>query len=132
MPRQRHLVTSALPYANGPLHFGHIAGAYLPADIYVRYLRLVGEDVVYICGTDEHGVAATITALRENTTPRAVVDKYHEVIRRLFERFDISFDNFSRTTKPHHYTLSQEFFTKLNDKGLITKASEKQYYCPKD
>ncbi len=132
MPRQRYLVTSALPYANGPLHFGHIAGAYLPADIYVRYLRLAGEDVVYICGTDEHGVAATITALRENSTPRAVVDKYHEVIRRLFERFDISFDNFSRTTKPHHYTLSQEFFTKLNDKGLITKASEKQYYCPKD
>ncbi|MDR2734617.1 MAG: methionine--tRNA ligase [Spirochaetota bacterium] len=130
--KRRFLVTSALPYANGPIHFGHVAGAYLPADIFVRYLRLMGEDVVYICGTDEHGVAVTITALHEGLTPQAVTDKYHPVIYDLFKKFEISFDNFSRTSRLPHHKLSQEFFLALEGKGLITKASEKQYYCPND
>jgi len=130
--RRRFLVTSALPYANGPIHFGHIAGAYLPADIFVRYLRLMGEDVVYICGTDEHGVAVTITARKEQATPRAVNDKYHKVIYDLFKHFEISFDNFSRTSLPRHHELSQEFFLGLVKKDLITKAAEKQYYCAHD
>jgi len=130
--KRRFLVTSALPYANGPIHFGHIAGAYLPADIFVRYLRLMGEDVVYICGTDEHGVAVTITALQEHAAPQEITDKYYQVIYDLFKNFEISFDNFSRTSRPVHHALSQEFFLKLFEKGLITKAAEKQYYCAHD
>ena len=127
----RYLVTSALPYANGPLHLGHLAGAYLPADIYVRFLRINDEDVLYICGTDEHGVPITITAEKMGITPREVVDKYHEIIKDNFAEFGISFDNFSRTEKPEHYVFAQEVFLKLLDRGYIEKKPTKQFFCSK-
>ena len=97
---KRVLVTSALPYANGPIHFGHIAGAYLPADIYVRTRKARGHDVVYICGTDEHGVAITLSAQQAGVTPRQHVDRWHGEIVKIFEQFDIAFDHFSRTSTP--------------------------------
>jgi methionyl-tRNA synthetase len=125
---KRHTVTSALPYANGPLHIGHFAGAYLPADIFVRYLRAKGEDVIYICGSDEHGTAIAIKALDENTTPQAIVDKYHVMIRDAFKAFDISFDIYSRTSSPVHHATAQEFFMKFyNDGKLIRRKSEQLY-----
>ena len=124
----RYTVTSALPYANGPLHIGHIAGAYLPGDTYVRYLRLRGRDVVYVCGSDEHGAAITLRAKKEGTTPQAIVDKYHAHIKETFERFGMSFDIYHRTSAEIHHETSKEFFTRLNDKGeFIVKESE-QYY----
>ncbi len=126
----RYLVTSALPYANGPLHLGHLAGAYLPADIYVRFLRMAGEDVVYVCGTDEHGVPITITAERMGMSPRDVVDRYHKVICEDFRRFGISFDNFSRTEMPAHYELAQSVFLDLLSKGHIVERPMSQYHCP--
>jgi methionyl-tRNA synthetase len=107
---KRYTVTSALPYANGPLHIGHLAGAYLPADIFVRYLRSSGEDVLYICGSDEHGTAIAIKALDEGTTPQAIVDKYHAMIRDTFQDFNISFDIYSRTSNAIHHETAQEFF----------------------
>lgn len=125
----RYLVTSALPYANGPLHLGHLAGAYLPADIYVRFLRLRGEDVVFVCGTDEHGVPITLTAEKQGRTPREVVDEYHEVIRRDFEAFGIGFDNFSRTSRPEHFRFAQEVFLDLLGKGCITEKPMRQLHC---
>jgi methionyl-tRNA synthetase len=127
----KYLVTSALPYANGPSHLGHLAGAYLPADIYVRFLRMCEEDVIYICGTDEHGVPITIKAEQMGITPREAVDRYHEIIRRDFERFGISFDNFSRTESPEHYRFTQEVFLDLLEKGHIVEKSMKQFYCDK-
>jgi len=127
----RYLVTSALPYANGPSHLGHLAGAYLPADIYVRFLRMCEEDVIYISGTDEHGVPITIRAEQMNKTPRELVDRYHEIIRRDFERFGISFDNFSRTERPEHYRFAQEVFLDLLGKGYIIEKSMKQFFCDK-
>ncbi|MFQ5637980.1 MAG: methionine--tRNA ligase [bacterium] len=126
--KEKILVTSALPYANGPLHLGHLAGAYLPADIYVRYQRLKGHDVVYICGSDEHGVAITIRAEQENLTPRAIIDRFHELIKRNFERFGISFDNYSRTSLPIHHETGQEFFLDLYNKGILKKKKSKQFY----
>ncbi len=129
---KRILVTSALPYANGPLHIGHLAGAYLPADIWTRFKRLKNEDVIHICGTDEHGVAITLSARKENKTPKELVDFYHENIKRTFERIGIEFDNFSRTTKEIHYKLSQEFFLKIYNKGFIEKREVKQFYCEND
>ncbi len=125
----KYLVTSALPYANGPLHLGHLAGAYLPADIYVRFLRMRGEKVLYVCGTDEHGVPITITAERQGRSPSEVVDEYHEVIRREFEAFGISFDNFSRTSRPEHFEFAQQVFLDLLERGLIVERSMKQLYC---
>ena len=125
----RYLVTSALPYANGPLHFGHIAGAYLPADIFVRFKRLRREDVIYICGTDEHGTPITFNAGKEGITPLAYADRWHEVIKRQFDRLDIVFDNFSRTTKKHHYDLTQQFFTTLKKNGYVFDQLEKRLYC---
>lgn len=125
----RYLVTSALPYANGPAHLGHLAGAYLPADIYVRFLRMCGEDVLYISGSDEHGVPITIKAEQLGMTPREVVDKYHEVIKRDFEAFGISFDNFSRTERPEHYGFAREAFLDLLKKNHITEKSMKQFRC---
>ena len=130
MPRKL-LVTSALPYANGPLHLGHLAGAYLPADIYVRYQRLRKQDVVYICGSDEHGVPITITAEREGVSPQVIVDRFHEMNKRDFARFGISFDNYSRTSLPIHHKTSQEFFLALYEKGLLVEKTVKQLYCPK-
>ncbi|HOJ50453.1 MAG TPA: methionine--tRNA ligase [Spirochaetota bacterium] len=127
---EKILVTSALPYANGPVHIGHLAGAYLPADIYVRFNRLMKNDVIYICGTDEHGVPITIRADEEKITPKEVVDKYHEMIKKSFDAAGLSFDNFSRTTKPHHYELSQRFFKNLLENGYIDTDTEKQLYCP--
>ncbi len=125
---KRYLITSALPYANGPKHIGHLAGAYLPADIYVRYLRAQKEDVVYVCGSDEHGAAITIQAMKENTTPRAIVDKYHAMLKSNMADLGISFDIYHRTSEPIHHETAQEFFTALNDKGDLEKKESEQFY----
>lgn len=125
---QRTIVTSALPYTNGYIHLGHCAGAYLPADLYVRFMRLAGEDILYICGSDEYGVAIAITAEKEGTTPQAVCDKYHEANRSAFMRFGMSFDHYSRTTNPHHVATTQEFFTDLLAKGFLAEKDEEQFY----
>ena len=116
---KRYTVTAALIYANGPIHIGHLAGCYLPADVYVRYLRAKGKDVAFISGTDEHGVPITIKAKKEGTTPQAVVDKYYGIIKQSFENFGISFDKYSRTSSQVHHETSQEFFTNLNEKGYF-------------
>lgn len=125
------LVTSALPYANGDLHLGHLAGAYLPADIYVRYQRLKGRDVVYICGTDEHGVPVTISAEKQKKTPQQIVDFYHVSIRDSFKQFGMTFDNFSRTTLPVHHRLAQDFFTRIYSRGFIYPKEVEQHFCPR-
>ncbi|MBK5284464.1 MAG: methionine--tRNA ligase [Bacteroidia bacterium] len=124
----RYLVTSALPYANGPVHIGHLAGAYLPADIYVRYLRLKGEDVIFICGSDEHGVPITLRARKEGITPQQVVDKYHNIIKESFKEFGISFDIYHRTSEKLHHETAQEFFTTLYDKKILAEDESEQYY----
>jgi len=125
---KRYTITSALPYANGPLHIGHLAGAYLPADIFVRYLRLKKKDVVYICGSDEHGAAITIKAKKEGTTPQAIIDKYHAQIKQSFEEFGISFDIYHRTSSPIHHDLSKEFFLNLYEKGEFVEKYSEQYF----
>ncbi len=127
---QRTLVTSALPYANGPVHIGHLAGAYLPADIYVRYLRLQDRDVVYVCGSDEYGVAIVMQAMQEKITPQEVVDRYHPMIRDSFRGFGISFDNYSRTTREIHTETSQDFFQRLSEKNEFVLKREKHLYDP--
>jgi methionyl-tRNA synthetase len=114
---KRYLITSALPYANGPKHIGHLAGAYLPADVYVRYLRAQKRDVVYVCGSDEHGAAITIQAMKEKTTPKAIVDKYHAMLKSNMADLGISFDIYHRTSEQIHHETAQEFFTMLNDNG---------------
>lgn len=114
---KRTTVTSALPYANGPVHIGHLAGVYVPADIYVRYLRLKKEDVIFIGGSDEHGVPITIRAKKEGITPQDVVDRYHTLIKKSFEEFGVSFDVYSRTTSKTHHDTASDFFRKLYDKG---------------
>ena len=128
--RERYLVTSALPYANGPLHVGQIVGAYLPADVFVRYLRARGHDVVYVCGTDEHGVPITLTAEREGKSPREIVDYWWAHMKETFERFDISFDNFSRTSTELHARNTQLFYRKLKEGGYISEEESKQMYSP--
>ncbi|MDQ3428790.1 MAG: methionine--tRNA ligase, partial [Actinomycetota bacterium] len=128
--RPRYLVTSALPYANGPLHVGQIVGAYLPADAFVRYLRARGEDVIYVCGTDEHGVPITLTAEREGKDPQDVVDYWWAHMKETFARFDISFDNFSHTSTPLHAENTQLFYRKLKESGYISEAESKQMYSP--
>ncbi len=125
---KRYLITAALPYANGLKHIGHLAGAYLPADIYVRYLRAQKRDVVFVCGSDEHGAAITIQALKENTTPRAIVDKYHAHIKQNFADLGIAFDIYHRTSEPIHHETAQEFFTALNDRGELEVQESEQYY----
>ena len=125
---KRFTVTSALPYANGPLHIGHLAGAYLPADIFVRYLRLKHRDVVFICGSDEHGAAITIKAKKEDTTPQAIIDKYHNQIKQSFEDFGISFDMYHRTSSAIHHDLSQEFFLNLYEKDEFIEKYSEQYF----
>ncbi|MBK8713067.1 MAG: methionine--tRNA ligase [Niastella sp.] len=125
---KRYLITSALPYANGPKHIGHLAGAYLPADIYVRYLRAQKRDVVYVCGSDEHGAAITIQAMKENTTPKEIVDKYHAMLKSNMADLGISFDIYHRTTAPIHTETAQEFFTALNDKGELEQKETEQYF----
>lgn len=125
---KRTTVTSALPYANGPVHIGHLAGVYVPSDIYVRYLRLKKEDVLFIGGSDEHGVPITIRAKKEGITPQDVVDRYHALIKRSFEDFGISFDVYSRTTSNTHRELASDFFRKLYDKGEFVEKTSEQYY----
>ncbi|MBR5592925.1 MAG: methionine--tRNA ligase [Bacteroidaceae bacterium] len=125
---KRTLVTSALPYANGPVHIGHLAGVYVPADIYVRYLRLKGEDVLFIGGSDEHGVPVTQRARKEGITPQDVVDRYHGIIKESFEGFGISFDVYSRTTSETHHKFASEFFRKLYDDGKLVEQTSKQFY----
>ncbi len=125
---KRYLVTSALPYANGLKHVGHLAGAYIPADIYVRYLRAQKRDVVFVCGSDEHGTAIPIQAAKEGTTPRAIIDKYHEAMKQDFEDLDMSFDIYHRTSDPLHHETAQEFFTKLNDAGELEIKETEQYF----
>jgi methionyl-tRNA synthetase len=128
---KRHTITAALPYANGPLHIGHLAGCYLPADIYVRYLRSRGRDVVFICGSDEHGVPITIRARKENCTPQQIVDKYHALMKESFEKFGISFSIYSRTTSPVHHKTAADFFKKLYDKGVFEESFTEQYFDEK-
>ena len=125
---KRYMVTSALPYANGPIHIGHLAGVYVPADIYVRYLRLRGREVKWVCGSDEHGVPITIRASQEGVSPQAVVDKYHELIKRSFEEFGMTFDIYHRTSSPLHHATAAEFFTTLYDKGEFVEMESEQYY----
>lgn len=125
---KRVLVTSALPYANGPVHIGHMAGVYIPADIYVRYLRLKGKDVLFIGGSDEHGVPITIRARKEGVTPQDIVDKYHGIIKKSFQDFGISFDVYSRTSSETHRKTASDFFRKLYEKGEFEEKTSEQYY----
>ncbi len=125
---KRTLVTAALPYANGGVHIGHLAGVYVPSDIYVRYLRLKGEPVLFICGSDEHGVPVTMRARKEGCTPQDVVDRYHHLIKKSFEDFGISFDAFGRTSSETHHRVASEFFRHLYDKGVFLEKESEQYY----
>jgi len=130
--KNKYLVTAALPYANGYLHLGHIAGAYLPADIFVRYKRLCNEDIIFICGSDEHGTAIEISAMKENVTPKEIIDRFHFANKKAFEDLGVSFDIYSRTSNEIHHKTSQDFFLDLYNKGLLTKKTEKQLYSEKD
>jgi methionyl-tRNA synthetase len=125
---KRLLITAALPYANGPIHLGHLAGAYLPADIFVRYQRLRHQDILFICGSDEHGVPITITADNEKTTPQAVVDRFHEMNKAAFGRFGMDFDNYSRTSSMLHHATAKEFFLDLLAKGYMNEKEEEQFF----
>lgn len=125
---KRYLITSALPYANGLKHIGHLAGAYLPADIYTRYLKAQKRDVVFVCGSDEHGTAIPIQAMKEGTTPQAIIDKYHPIIEQNFKDLGIAFDIYHRTSAPIHHTTAQEFFTVLNNHGDLEIKESEQYY----
>lgn len=125
---KRYLITSALPYANGQKHIGHLAGAYIPADIYVRYLRAQKRDVVFVCGSDEHGTAIPIQAMKEGTTPQAIIDKYHQIMKQNFDDLSISFDIYDRTSNPIHHETTQEFFTYLNNNGDLEVKETEQYY----
>ncbi|MBQ2365117.1 MAG: methionine--tRNA ligase [Alistipes sp.] len=125
---KRYLITSALPYANGPVHIGHLAGVYVPSDIYTRYLRLKGYDVISVCGSDEHGVPITIKARKEGITPQQVVDRYHEIIKSSFERLGMSFNIYSRTSSPTHRVTASEFFRKLYDEGKFIEQTTEQFY----
>ena len=129
---KRRLVTSALPYANGPLHIGHIAGAYLPADIYTRYLRAKygEENVLHVCGSDEHGAAISMKAIKEGSTPKAIVDQFHEINKKAFENFGIDFDIYHRTSSELHHKTAQDFFLKLHEKGVFKKVENEQMFDP--
>lgn len=122
------MITAALPYANGPVHIGHLAGVYIPADVYARFQRRSGKDVAFICGSDEHGIPITIRAKKEGVTPQNIVDKYHEIIKKSFSDLGISFDEYSRTTSKKHYETSQDFFKTLYDKGKFTEEVSEQYF----
>lgn len=125
---KRYLVTSALPYANGPIHIGHLAGVYIPSDIYTRYLRMKGVDVISICGSDEHGVPITLKARKEGVSPQEIVDRYHSLNKKAFEDFGIAFDIYSRTSNKIHYEVASGFFKTLYDKGEFTEKTSEQYY----
>jgi methionyl-tRNA synthetase len=130
MEKKRILVTAALPYANGPIHIGHAIGCYVPADVYTRYHRMRGDDVLYICGTDEHGTAISVAAEQEGVTPKELVEKYHRMHLEAFESIGVRFDNFSGTARPIHHELSQDFFNAILGKGLIDKRTVMRPYCP--
>jgi methionyl-tRNA synthetase len=130
MEFNRILVTSALPYANGAIHFGHLAGAYLPADMYVRYQRLLKKDVLFICGSDEHGVSILISSQKEGVAPQEIIDRYHERNKRAFDRVGVSFDNYSRTSLPVHHETAQEWFLDFKRKGVLKESTEKQLFDP--
>lgn len=125
---KRTLITSALPYANGYLHLGHCAGAYLPADLYARFLRMTGADTLWVCGSDEHGVAITIAADKEKVSPKEIIDKYHEANKEAFEKFGMTFDIYSRTSMPVHHETAREFFSDFLQKGLLVEREEEQFY----
>ncbi|RJP62330.1 MAG: methionine--tRNA ligase [Ignavibacteriales bacterium] len=131
MSKEKILVTSALPYANGKIHLGHLSGAYLPADIYVRYKRLKGDDIIYICGSDEHGVPITITADKEKVTPKEIIDRYHFQNKEAFEKFGMSFDIYSRTSIPIHHETSKEFFINYFNQGILKEKKSFQFYDDK-
>lgn len=131
MAQEKILVTSALPYANGPIHLGHLSGAYLPADIFVRYHRLKGSDIIYICGSDEHGVPITITADKENVKPQDIIDRYHEANKSAFDKFGMSFDIYSRTSLPIHHNTAQTFFKSFHDQGLLVEKKTNQFFDEK-
>lgn len=126
--KKRYTITSALPYTNGPVHIGHLAGVYVPADIYARYLRSNGQEVLFIGGSDEHGVPITLKAKKENTTPQAIVDHYHNIIKKSFEELGISFDIYSRTSGAEHHKTASEYFTKLYNEGKLIEQTSQQYY----
>ena len=125
---KRYTITAALPYTNGPVHIGHLAGVYVPADIYSRYQRLQHNDVAFVCGSDEHGVPITLKAKKEGISPQQVVDKYHEIIKASFQEFGISFDNYSRTSAKIHHETASEFFKELYDQGKFTEEVTQQLY----
>jgi len=131
LSKEKILVTSALPYANGNIHLGHLSGAYLPADIYVRYKRLKGDDILYICGSDEHGVPITITADKEKVTPKEIIDRYHNSNKSAFEKFGMSFDIYSRTSLPVHHETARQFFKTFHDQGLLVEKKSMQFYDEK-
>ena len=128
--KKRNLITCALPYANGPVHIGHLAGVYVPADIYVRYLRMRGRETLFVCGSDEHGVPITIAARKEGCSPQDIVDKYHALIKQSFADFGITFDIYSRTTSATHHKYAAEFFRKLYDEGKFIEKESEQFYDP--
>ena len=130
MAFNRTLITAALPYANGPVHIGHLAGVYVPADIYARYLRLKGKETLFVCGSDEHGVPVTIRARKEGITTQQVVDRYHELIKRSFAEFGISFDIYSRTTSPTHHQFASDYFRAMYDAGQFVEETSEQFYDP--
>ena len=132
MNKKRFTITAALPYANGPIHIGHLAGAYVPADIYSRYLKLMGNDVVFICGSDEHGAAIPIRAKKEGISPQEIIDKYHFMIKDSFLEFGISFDNYSRTSSQIHHETASDFFKKLNQKNIFVEKESEQLYDEKE
>ena len=132
MNKKRFTITAALPYANGPIHIGHLAGAYVPADIYSRYLKLKGNDVVFICGSDEHGAAIPIRAKKEGVSPQEIIDKYHFMIKDSFLEFGISFDNYSRTSSQIHHETASDFFKKLNKKNIFVEKESEQLYDEKE
>ncbi len=131
MSKEKILVTSALPYVNGPIHLGHLSGAYLPADIYVRYKRLRGSDILYVCGSDEHGVPITISADKEDVKPKEIIDRYHKINKEAFEKFGMSFDIYSRTSLPLHHETAKEFFLDFYNRGILKEKKSMQFYDEK-
>jgi methionyl-tRNA synthetase len=131
LAKEKILVTAALPYANGPIHLGHLSGAYLPADIYVRYQRLRGNDIIFICGSDEHGVPITISADKEGVKPKVIIDRYHKLNKEAFDKFGMSFDNYSRTSLPIHHETGKEFFLEFYNRGILNEKRSMQFYDEK-
>jgi len=131
LSKEKILVTSALPYVNGPIHLGHLSGAYLPADIFVRYKRLKGSDILYICGSDEHGVPITITADKEGVKPKIIIDRFHKINKEAFEKFGMSFDIYSRTSLPLHHETAKEFFLEFYNRGILNEKKSMQFYDEK-